>query len=66
MKIFNSKVGKFLILAPIIFLILNSFYYMYASKEIHKALLMEKYDEAITAVDMLGAEIDSKPEHEWF
>jgi len=65
MKILSKKLGKYLVLAPVIFLILNAMYFMYASNEIQNTLLNEKYIEAVNAVDMLYAAVEADPEHDW-
>jgi hypothetical protein len=66
MKIYNGKWGKFLILTPVLFLILNAIYFMYASKEIRQTLLDEKYVEIVNAVDMLSAAVEANSERLWF
>ena len=65
MKILSGKLSKFLVLMPVIFLILNACYFMYASKEIQNALLREKYDEAVGLVEMLSSAVEANTERIW-
>lgn len=65
MKFLNHRKNKYLLLLPLVFLILNAFYFMYASKEIQDALLREKYDEIIDSIDMLAAAVEASTERDW-
>ena len=65
MKFINNKRKKYLILLPMVFLLLNAFYFMYATKEIKNALLQEKYVETAHAVDMLYAAVEATVDREW-
>jgi len=65
MKFLTNKWGKFLVLVPVLFLALNAFYFMHASKEIQNALLREKYDETINFVEMLSSAVEANTERVW-
>jgi len=56
---------RYLLLIPVVFLIFNAVYFMYATKEIEDTLLQEKYEDIIHAVDMLGMAVDANTGREW-
>ena len=56
---------KYLVLSPIVYLLLSSFFFMYASKEIQNSLMQEKYFEIVHAVDMLAAAVEANPDKTW-
>ena len=61
----NASRKKYLILLPVVVLLLNSLYFLHATREIQKALLQEKYVEIVNAIDMLGAAVEATPERHW-
>ena len=61
----KSQRARFLYLLPILFLILNSLYFAEVTREIAKVLLEEKYQEVVTAVDMLAMAVEAVHEPYW-
>ena len=65
MQFLSHRRKKYLIMLPIVFLVINAFYFMHASKEIQKTLLKEKYVEVINAVDMLATAVEASPNYDY-
>jgi hypothetical protein len=66
MNLLNHQKYRYLLLIPVIFLILNAFFFMYATKEIRSALLNEKYLEIVDMTEMLGAALEANENRLWF
>ena len=65
MSIFNYPKRKYLALIPILFLLLNAFYFQYATEEIQKAMLKQKLLEVTDATNMLAAAVEGNEERFW-
>jgi len=61
----NDRRYRFILLLPLAFLILNAVYFRYATVEIQKVLLNEKYIGIENEVDMLAAAVNANPERYW-
>ena len=57
---------KYTILIPVIFLLFNTFFFIYASREVNAVLLDEKYLEVVHATEMLAAAIEANPDRAWY
>ena len=55
----NNKRARFILLLPVVFLILNAFYFKYATREIQKAMLDEKFVEIMDTIDTLAAAVNA-------
>ena len=56
---------KYILIAPMLFLVFSAVFFSRANKEIKQSLMQEKYYEIIHAVDMLGAAVEANPDRPW-
>ena len=50
---------KYLVLLPLVYLIVGVYFYRDTTEKIDNALLLQKYDEVVHAVDMISTSIDA-------
>jgi len=65
MIIHKHPKGRYLLLAPIVFLVLNALFFQHATKEIQNALLYQKYIEIVHATKVLSEAVEADPERPW-
>ena len=56
---------KYLILLPIVILVLNAFYFQFATDKINEAILQEKFIEAQNHVNMLASAVEANKNRFW-
>ena len=61
----NHSKKKYLLLLPIVILLLNAFYFQYATKNIEDTILQEKYLETVNHVNMLAAAVEANETRFW-
>ena len=65
LKNINSRWGRFILLLPVVFLVLNAFYFKYAAMEIQEVMLNEKFIEIMVTIDALATAVNANPEISW-
>ena len=63
---FILKHNKYLLLIPVLLLVFNAFYFRFATAAIRDALLEEKYEKVVQAVEMLASSVEAYPDIPWF
>ena len=61
----NDRKRKYLILVPIVFLLLNAYFFQYANQRIEDTILQEKYIETVNHVNMLAAAVEANESRFW-
>ena len=56
---------RYVFLLPIVFLLLNAYFFQYASREIRNSILREKYVDTVNQVESLAAAVEANPERLW-
>jgi hypothetical protein len=65
LALLKNNRGKYLLLLPVVFLVLNALFFRYATQEIQKALLNERYVEIVNFVDLLAMSVEENSDNQW-
>jgi hypothetical protein len=56
---------RYLLLLPMVFLLLNAYFFQHATREIRRSILPEKYIDTLNQVESLAAAVEANPERLW-